>query len=69
LCPDALLKMDLKSRYDSYAIGVENRFIAPSEVRALEDRPPFTAPQIDEFTSLFGPPGTKPPDTTPGSGK
>jgi HK97 family phage portal protein len=69
LCPDALLKMDLKSRYDSYAIGVENRFIAPSEVRALEDRPPFTQPQIDEFTSLFGPPGTKPPDTTPGSGK
>jgi HK97 family phage portal protein len=50
---DAILQMDLKSRYDSYAVGIANRFIAPSETRELEDRPPFTPEQEAEFARLF----------------
>lgn len=48
----ALLEMDLKSRYEAHQIGINSRFIAPSEVRALEDRPPFTPEQLAEFNLL-----------------
>jgi len=51
----AILEMDLKSRYESYGIGIENRFMVPSEVRALENRPPFTPEQMAEFKELFPP--------------
>lgn len=50
---DSLLEMDLKSRYDSYAVGIEKRFMAPSEARELENRPPFTSEQVAEFSTLF----------------
>lgn len=48
----ALLEMDLKSRYEAHQIGINSKFLAPSEARALENRPPFTAEQIAEF-SIF----------------
>lgn len=47
-----LLAMDLKTRYEAHSIGINNRFIAPSEVRTIEDMAPFTPEQIEEF-SIF----------------
>lgn len=47
-----LLAMDLKTRYEAHSIGIKNRFIAPSEVRTIEDMAPFTPEQIEEF-SIF----------------
>jgi len=52
---DALLRMDLQTRYESYKVAIHERFMAPSEVRELENRAPFTQQQIDEFTALFPP--------------
>ena len=37
----ALLRTDLKSRYESYAIGLDKGFLTLDEVRALEDREPL----------------------------
>jgi len=34
---NALLRADLKTRYDSYAIAIQNRIMNPNEARALED--------------------------------
>ena len=36
-----LLRGDMKSRYESYAIGIKHQFIVPNEPRALEDMPPL----------------------------
>lgn len=48
----ALLEMDLKTRYEAHQIGINSRFLAPSEARALENRPPFTPDQLAEFNML-----------------
>ena len=48
----ALLEMDLRSRYEAWKVGIDARFIAPSEARMGEDRPPFTTEQLAEFNSL-----------------
>lgn len=61
----AVLEMDLKSRYESYKIGVEGRWIVPSEIRQLENKPPFTPDQIEEFKILF--PNKAPTAPTPGA--
>lgn len=58
LNPGALLRMDLKSRYESYGTAIDKRFMVPSEARDLENLPPFTPEQEAEFTRLF-------PKTTP----
>jgi len=42
-----LLRGDLKTRYESYAIGIESKFLLPNEARELEDRPPL--PGGDKF--------------------
>lgn len=42
----ALLRTDLKTRYESYAIGISSGFLDVDEVRALEDRPPM--PERDD---------------------
>lgn len=55
---DALLRMDPKSFADLIAAKITSRVLAPSEARALDDRPPFTPSQLDEFDRLFGPPKT-----------
>lgn len=49
----ALLEMDLKSRYEAHGVAIDKRFIAPSEVREMENLPPFTAEQEAEFARLF----------------
>lgn len=46
---DAVLRMDVKSRYEAYKISIDARLRAPSEIRALEDLPPFTPEQLAEF--------------------
>jgi HK97 family phage portal protein len=40
----ALLRTDLMSRYQSYAIGLDKGFLTLDEVRALEDREPLDRP-------------------------
>ncbi|MBW7475942.1 phage portal protein [Paenibacillus oenotherae] len=37
---DAILRGDLKSRYEAYRIGVQGGFLAPNEARAKEELPP-----------------------------
>lgn len=51
--PDAILRMDWKSRYEGYKVAIDSRFMAPSEVRELENRQPFTPDQEAEFARLF----------------
>ena len=38
---DALLRADLKTRYESYGIAIVNRFMNPNEVRDLENMNPY----------------------------
>jgi HK97 family phage portal protein len=56
----ALLEMDLAGRYAAYKVGIDGRWIVPSEVRQLEDRPPFTPEQLAEF-AVFSKTPTPPP--------
>ncbi|WP_229263692.1 phage portal protein [Cohnella cholangitidis] len=37
---DAILRADLKTRYEAYRIGVQGGFLTPNEPRALENLPP-----------------------------
>jgi HK97 family phage portal protein len=50
---DALLRMDPKGVTDNIAAQIKARILAPSEGRALINRPPLTPEQISEFASLF----------------
>lgn len=43
---DALLRADLKTRYEAHAIGIRNDFVLRSEARHIEDLPPIAG--IDE---------------------
>ena len=49
----ALLRMDLKSRYEGYRIGVEGRWLPPSRILDLENQPPLTPEEEAEFARLF----------------
>ena len=35
--PDAILRTDIKTRYDAYSVGLNNGFMSPDDVRARED--------------------------------
>lgn len=59
----ALLAMDAQTRAQVLKTQIDARVLAPSEARALEDRPPFTEAQLAEFDRLFGK-GTQPPPAT-----
>jgi hypothetical protein len=50
---DALMRMDPTGRYEMHGVGIDKRFLAPSEVRELENRPPFTPEQLAEIDRLF----------------
>ncbi|MCX4752900.1 phage portal protein [Kitasatospora purpeofusca] len=69
---DALLRMDPATRSQTIRTQIEARILAPSEARALEDRPPFTESQYAEFDRLFGsrnpPPTQAPAPTVPPGG-
>lgn len=38
---NSIVRSDIKTRYESYRIGVQGGFITPNEVRALEELPPM----------------------------
>lgn len=38
---DAILRADLKTRYEAYRIGIQGSFLSPDEVRAKEELPPM----------------------------
>lgn len=59
---DAVLRMDVKSRYEAYKVAIDSRIRVPSEIRALEDLPPLTPEQLAEF-SIFSKAPT--PNATP----
>ena len=46
----ALLEMDLAGRYAAWKVAIDGRWMAPSEIRHLDDRPPFTPEQLAEFS-------------------
>lgn len=50
--PAALLKTDLKTRYEAHKVGIEGGFLTPNEARRIEDLEPLpgldrTKPQIE----------------------
>lgn len=53
---DAVLRMDPQTRSTVLGQQVRDRLIAPSEARALDNRPPFTDAEYAEFVRLFGKP-------------
>lgn len=57
---NALLRMDPKTRAEAVKLRIESRTLTPSEARELEDQPPLTGAQIDEFNTLFGVPRSQP---------
>lgn len=50
---DAMLRMDSATRSAYLAMMIRSRQMAPSEARALEDRPPFTEEQKAEFAEFW----------------
>ena len=45
----SLLRADLKTRYESYSIGIANEYLNPNEVRRLENMPARTDDDGDSF--------------------
>ncbi|MFC6089453.1 phage portal protein [Saccharothrix lopnurensis] len=56
----ALLRMDPETQARVIDMQVKGRLLAPSEARELDNRPPFTPEQLEEFDRLWGRPNTKP---------
>jgi HK97 family phage portal protein len=56
----SLLRGDLMTRYKSYELGLKSGFLTLDEVRALEDRPPMTADELQALkdAGLLGKPTT-----------
>lgn len=57
---DALLRMDPKSRAEAIKLRLDSRTLTNTEARALDDLPPLTPEEIDEFNTLYGTPRTQP---------
>ncbi|KXZ40016.1 phage portal protein, HK97 family [Alkalithermobacter thermoalcaliphilus JW-YL-7 = DSM 7308] len=38
---DAILRSDIKTRYEAYRVGIQSGFITPNEARAMEEKEPF----------------------------
>ena len=38
---NALLRADMKTRYDSYAVGLQNGWLSPNDIRGLEELPHY----------------------------
>lgn len=60
----AILRLDELTRQQIIAGQITSRVLAPSEARAIEDRPPFTEDQLAEFDRLFPSRGPVPVTTT-----
>lgn len=66
--PDALLKGDLKSRYDAYAIGVDKGVLSPNEVRRKEnmnDRDGGDEYRVGSGSTVEGQQPSSPPPAPP----
>lgn len=63
---DAILRMDPLQRAQFITAMVNARLMTNTEARRLDDNQPLTPEQIDEFTKIYGPPGSKTPQATPG---
>lgn len=50
--PSEILRADTLTRYQGYEYGVKNRFLAPSEIRTIERKPPLTEAQRAEFEGM-----------------
>jgi HK97 family phage portal protein len=64
---DAFLRLDPLQRMQMIKSQIDARTLAPSEARELEDRPPLTQAQIDEFDH-FWPPKSAAPALPQGGG-
>lgn len=66
---DGLLRGDTAGRYNAYAVGLNNGFLSPDEVRALEDRAPIPGGKGSDFRQPMnmGPLGTQPAPTKQGT--
>lgn len=62
LNPDALLRMDPMTRAEAINLRVAGRVLALSEARLIDDLPPLTDSQKDEFDRFWPP---KPPSRSP----
>ena len=51
--PGALLRMDLKSRYEAYKIGVDGKWLTPSRIHDRENEQPFSSDELAELERLF----------------
>ncbi len=63
---DGLLRGDIKSRYEAYQIGLQNKFLNPNEVREMENKNPYEGG--DEFSgaaNLYGDATEETPDEEP----
>lgn len=49
---ESLLRLDTRARYEGYEIAIRSKWLAPSEVRAIEDLEPFTTTQAAEVAAL-----------------
>lgn len=65
-----LLRGDLMTRYKSYELGLRNGFLTIDEVRALEDREPMNAEDLQQLkdAGLLGKPGAPDPAAAPADG-
>jgi HK97 family phage portal protein len=52
---DALVRADLLTRYQAHEIALRIGIETLPEGRALEDRPPLTADEIDQWQNFYGP--------------
>jgi HK97 family phage portal protein len=53
LNPSALLRMDVKSRYDAHKVAIDSRIYPPSRALDLENMAPLTPEEEAEFARLF----------------
>jgi phage portal protein BeeE len=58
---DALLRADLKTRYEAHQIALASKFKTPDEVRDLEELPPLTDEQKAEILKASPKPRPAPP--------
>jgi len=49
---DGLLRGDIKSRYDAYAVSIQNTWMCPNEVRALENMDPREGGDVYENPNI-----------------
>lgn len=52
---DAVSRADLRTRMDAHEIALRMGLETNDEARALEERPPLTPEQIDQWQTLYGP--------------